>query len=38
VRSVGAKKVSLAVLAAKLDPLGHGSGFGKFFRSRVASS
>ena len=38
VRSVGAKKIPLAVLAARLDPLGHGSGFGKFFCSRVASS
>ena len=36
--SVGAKKIPLAMLAARFDPLGHGSGFGKFFRSRVASS
>ena len=30
VRSVGAKKIALAVLAARLDPLGHGPGFEDF--------
>ena len=29
------KKIPLAVLAARLGPLGHGSGLGGFFRGRV---
>jgi len=30
-----AKKIPLAVLAARLGPLGHGPGFGGFFRDQV---
>jgi len=33
--SRGQKKIPLAVLAARLGPLGHGPGFGGVFRGRV---